>query len=87
MVRLAVIFLVIALAAALCGFGFVSGLAFDAAKLLFFVFIVLAIDIILRFQRGVVDASSTCRTHANYIIVRCFPCNTTAFLFKTLPKV
>jgi len=43
MLRLAVLFLVIALIAALFGFGMVSGIAWDAAKILFFVFIVLAI--------------------------------------------
>ena len=39
----AVVFLVIALVAALFGFGLVSGIAYDAAKILFFVFIVLAV--------------------------------------------
>jgi uncharacterized membrane protein YtjA (UPF0391 family) len=43
MLRLAVIFAVVALLAAFFGFGLVAGLAFDAAKILFFVFIVLAI--------------------------------------------
>ena len=43
MLRLAVMFLVIALVAALFGFGLVSGIAYDAAKILFFVFIVLAV--------------------------------------------
>jgi len=50
MLRLAVLFLVVALIAALFGFGMVSGIAWDAAKILFFVFIVLAI---LSFLGGV----------------------------------
>ena len=51
MLRLAVIFLVIALVAALFGFGFVADLSFGAAQILFFVFIVLAI---LAFLGGLV---------------------------------
>ena len=43
MLRLAVIFLVIALIAALFGFGLVASVSYDAAKILFFIFIVLAI--------------------------------------------
>jgi len=43
MLRLAVLFLVIALIAALFGFDLVGGYAFSAAKILFFVFIVLAV--------------------------------------------
>jgi len=43
MLRLAILFLVIALIAAFFGFGLVSGMAYDAAKILFFVFIVLAV--------------------------------------------
>ena len=43
MLRLAILFLVIALIAALFGFGLVGDMAFAAAKILFFVFIVLAI--------------------------------------------
>ena len=43
MLRMAILFLVIALIAALFGFGMVSGMAYDAAKILFFVFIVLAV--------------------------------------------
>ncbi|HEY7313801.1 MAG TPA: DUF1328 domain-containing protein [Gemmataceae bacterium] len=50
MLRLAILFLVIALIAGLFGFGLVSGMAWDAAKILFFVFIVLAI---LSFLGGV----------------------------------
>jgi uncharacterized membrane protein YtjA (UPF0391 family) len=43
MVRLAVLFLVIALIAALFGFGGIAGTAMAAAKIVFFVFIVLAV--------------------------------------------
>jgi uncharacterized membrane protein YtjA (UPF0391 family) len=43
MLRWAVLFLVIALVAALFGFGGVAGVSMDAARILFFVFIVLAI--------------------------------------------
>ena len=43
MLRLAVVFLVIALISALFGFGLVADYSFGAAKILFFVFIVLAI--------------------------------------------
>jgi uncharacterized membrane protein YtjA (UPF0391 family) len=43
MLRLAIVFLVVALIAALFGFGLVSAMAFDAAKILFFVFLVLAV--------------------------------------------
>jgi uncharacterized membrane protein YtjA (UPF0391 family) len=43
MLRLAILFLVIALIASLFGFGLVGAVAYDAAKILFFVFIVLAV--------------------------------------------
>jgi uncharacterized membrane protein YtjA (UPF0391 family) len=43
MLRAAVAFLVIALLAALFGFGGVAGVSMDAAKLLFVVFLVLAV--------------------------------------------
>ncbi len=43
MLRFAILFLVIALIAALFGFGLISGMAFLAAKIAFFVFIVLAV--------------------------------------------
>jgi uncharacterized membrane protein YtjA (UPF0391 family) len=43
MLRLAILFLVIALIAALFGFGLVGSVAYGAAKILFFVFIVLAV--------------------------------------------
>jgi len=43
MLRLAIAFLVIALVAALFGFGLVADFSLDAAKILFFVFLVLAV--------------------------------------------
>lgn len=43
MLRLALVFLVVALCAALFGFGLVADLSFDIAKLLFIVFLVLAV--------------------------------------------
>jgi uncharacterized membrane protein YtjA (UPF0391 family) len=43
MLRLALLFLVIAIIAAVFGFGLVAGMAYDAAKIFFFVFIVLAV--------------------------------------------
>lgn len=52
MLRWAIVFLVIALIAALFGFGFVTTVALDAAKILFFIFIVLAV---LAFLGGVVN--------------------------------
>ena len=43
MLRLALLFLVVALLAALFGFGMVAGIAWDAARILFFVFLILAV--------------------------------------------
>jgi uncharacterized membrane protein YtjA (UPF0391 family) len=43
MLRLALVFAVIALLAGLFGFGLVANLSYDVAKILFFVFIVLAV--------------------------------------------
>jgi uncharacterized membrane protein YtjA (UPF0391 family) len=43
MLRLAILFLVIAIIASLFGFGLVGGMAWEAAKILFFIFIVLAV--------------------------------------------
>jgi uncharacterized membrane protein YtjA (UPF0391 family) len=43
MLRLAIMFLVIALVAALFSFGLVAGIAYSAAKILFFIFLVLAV--------------------------------------------
>ena len=51
MLRWAIVFLVIALIAACFGFGWVSNMSYDAAKVLFFVFIVLAV---LSFLGGVI---------------------------------
>lgn len=47
MLRLALLFVVIALVAALLGFTGVAALSFEAARLLFFVFLVLAVVMIL----------------------------------------
>jgi uncharacterized membrane protein YtjA (UPF0391 family) len=41
--RLATLFLIIAIIAALLGFGVVSGVSFEFCKFLFFIFIVLAV--------------------------------------------
>jgi uncharacterized membrane protein YtjA (UPF0391 family) len=43
MLRWAIVFLVIALIAALFGFGLVADMSYTAAKVLFFVFVVLAV--------------------------------------------
>jgi uncharacterized membrane protein YtjA (UPF0391 family) len=43
MLRLAILFLVIALLAAFLGFGGVAGFAWDGARILFFIFLVLAV--------------------------------------------
>jgi uncharacterized membrane protein YtjA (UPF0391 family) len=43
MLRLGLLFLVIALIAAVFGFGFVASMSFEAARLLFVVFLVLAL--------------------------------------------
>jgi uncharacterized membrane protein YtjA (UPF0391 family) len=43
MVRLAILFLVIALVAAFFGFGLMADYSFAAAKIVFFVFLVLAV--------------------------------------------
>jgi uncharacterized membrane protein YtjA (UPF0391 family) len=43
MLRWALLFLIIALVSALFGFGGVANMSYDAAKILFFVFIVLAV--------------------------------------------
>jgi uncharacterized membrane protein YtjA (UPF0391 family) len=43
MLRLAVVFLIIALIAALSGFGVVSGIAWEGARIFFFIFLVLAV--------------------------------------------
>jgi uncharacterized membrane protein YtjA (UPF0391 family) len=51
MLRLALVFLVIALLAALFGFSTLAGTAMDAAKIVFFVFLVLFV-LTLIFGRG-----------------------------------
>jgi uncharacterized membrane protein YtjA (UPF0391 family) len=43
MLRMALAFLVIAIIAALFGFGLIADFTFDAAKILFFLFLVLAV--------------------------------------------
>lgn len=43
MLRLAILFVVVALIAALFGFGLVADMSFDIARILFFVFVVLAV--------------------------------------------
>ena len=48
----AVTFLIIALVAALLGFGMIAGVAIEAAKIVFFVAIVFAISVIAGLVRG-----------------------------------
>lgn len=43
MLRLAIMFMVIALISAFFGFGVVANLSFEAGRLLFFIFLVLAV--------------------------------------------
>jgi uncharacterized membrane protein YtjA (UPF0391 family) len=43
MLRLALLFLVIAMVAAFLGFGGVASLSFEGARILFFIFLVLAV--------------------------------------------
>ena len=43
MLRMALLFLVIAILAGFFGFGLVAGMAYDAAKIFFFIFLVLAV--------------------------------------------
>ncbi len=43
MLRLALIFLLVALVAGFFGFGFVAAASYEGAKILFFIFLVLAI--------------------------------------------
>ncbi len=47
MLRLALLFLIIALLAGLFGFDLVAGMSFEAAKIFFFIFIVLAVLFVL----------------------------------------
>jgi len=49
----AVVFFVIAIIAAIFGFGDIAGVAADFAKILFFIFIVLfAVSVVMRLVRG-----------------------------------
>ncbi len=43
MLRMALLFLIIAMISAVLGFGLIADFSFDAAKILFFVFLVLAV--------------------------------------------
>jgi uncharacterized membrane protein YtjA (UPF0391 family) len=53
MLRLALLFLVVALVAALLGFGLVADLSFGAAQILFFIFLILAVVFFVgNFLRG-----------------------------------
>lgn len=53
MLSWAVTFLIIALIAGLFGFGLVSGMAYGAAKIFFFVFLILAVVSLLAGRRVV----------------------------------
>jgi uncharacterized membrane protein YtjA (UPF0391 family) len=56
MLRLALFFLIVALIAAFFGFGLVGAYAFEAAKILFLVFIILAvIALVFGYRRGPLD--------------------------------
>ena len=52
MLSWAITFLIIALIAGLMGFGLVGGLAYDAAKILFFVFLVMFVVSLLAGRRA-----------------------------------
>lgn len=43
MLRMAIVFLIVAMVAALFGFGLIADFTFEAAKILFFLFLVLAV--------------------------------------------
>lgn len=43
MLRMALVFLIVAMVSAVLGFGLIADVSFDAAKILFFVFLVLAV--------------------------------------------
>ncbi len=43
MIRMALAFLIVAMISAVLGFGLIADVSFDAAKVLFFVFLVLAV--------------------------------------------
>ena len=55
MLSLALTLLVIALIAGAFGFGLVGGVAYTAAKIIFFVFLVLAVLALLRGRRVPID--------------------------------
>jgi len=55
MLRYAISFFLIALVAAFFGFGLVAGIAFDAAKIIFFVFLVLAVISLFTGYRRPID--------------------------------
>jgi uncharacterized membrane protein YtjA (UPF0391 family) len=52
MLRLAVVFLIIAMVAAVLGFGVVSGIAWEGAQIFFFIFLVLAVLSLIMGYRG-----------------------------------
>ncbi len=52
MLQWAITFLIIALISALLGFGLVAGLSYDAAKICFFVFLVLFVVSLLMGRRA-----------------------------------
>lgn len=56
MLHYALVFLVIAIIAAVLGFGFIAGAAAEIAKVLFFVFLVLAIISFITKRRPAVSA-------------------------------
>jgi uncharacterized membrane protein YtjA (UPF0391 family) len=55
MLRLTLLFLLIAFLAAIFGFGYITGLSFEAAQVVFLVFLVLAAA---TFSAGVLEARS-----------------------------
>jgi uncharacterized membrane protein YtjA (UPF0391 family) len=53
MLRLAIVFLILALVAGLFGFGLIANFSYDVAKILFFVFIVLfVLSLVMNLGRG-----------------------------------
>lgn len=52
MLRLALVFLIVALVAALLGSGLVAGMAFEGAKILFVIFLILALVSAVMGYRG-----------------------------------
>lgn len=43
MLRMALVFLIVAMVSAVLGFGLIADVSYDAAKIMFFVFLVLAV--------------------------------------------